>query len=104
MPILQWFGELERVTGIEPAWPAWKAGALPLSYTREADDASGGRRRSSTVLRRLTSSSQDGRRQWRRATRARPRPAQRDGVASAALPRRVGDDHGPEHDDPRRAL
>ncbi len=25
----------ERVTGIEPAWPAWKAGALPLSYTRE---------------------------------------------------------------------
>ena len=24
----------ERVTGIEPAWPAWKAGALPLSYTR----------------------------------------------------------------------
>ncbi len=27
----------ERVTGIEPAWPAWKAGALPLSYTREAN-------------------------------------------------------------------
>src|SRR5690606_5255197 len=27
-------GELERVTGIEPAPPAWKAGALPLSYTR----------------------------------------------------------------------
>src|SRR3712207_976325 len=25
---------LERVTGIEPAWPAWKAGALPLSYAR----------------------------------------------------------------------
>lgn len=24
----------ERVTGIEPASPAWKAGALPLSYTR----------------------------------------------------------------------
>ena len=22
------------MTGIEPAWPAWKAGALPLSYTR----------------------------------------------------------------------
>ena len=21
--------------GIEPTWPAWKAGALPLSYTRE---------------------------------------------------------------------
>ena len=25
---------LERVTGIEPAQPAWKAGTLPLSYTR----------------------------------------------------------------------
>ena len=25
----------ERVTGVEPASPAWKAGALPLSYTRE---------------------------------------------------------------------
>jgi hypothetical protein len=24
----------ERVMGIEPTWPAWKAGALPLSYTR----------------------------------------------------------------------
>ena len=22
--------------GIEPTWPAWKAGALPLSYTRDA--------------------------------------------------------------------
>ncbi len=25
---------LERVVGIEPTWPAWKAGTLPLSYTR----------------------------------------------------------------------
>ena len=25
----------KRVMGIEPTWPAWKAGALPLSYTRE---------------------------------------------------------------------
>jgi hypothetical protein len=25
---------LERVIGIEPTQPAWKAGALPLSYTR----------------------------------------------------------------------
>ena len=25
---------MERATGIEPAWPAWKAGDLPLSYTR----------------------------------------------------------------------
>ncbi len=26
---------LERATGIEPAYPAWEAGALPLSYARE---------------------------------------------------------------------
>lgn len=26
--------ELERVAGIEPAYSAWKAAALPLSYTR----------------------------------------------------------------------
>ena len=26
--------KLERVMGIEPTLPAWKAGALPLSYTR----------------------------------------------------------------------
>ncbi len=26
--------ELERVKGIEPSRPAWKAGTLPLSYTR----------------------------------------------------------------------
>jgi hypothetical protein len=25
---------MERVEGIEPSQPAWKAGALPLSYTR----------------------------------------------------------------------
>ena len=29
----------QRATGIEPAWPAWKAGTLPLSYAR-ADNAS----------------------------------------------------------------
>ena len=27
-------GTRERMTGIEPAPPAWKAGALPLSYIR----------------------------------------------------------------------
>ena len=27
--------KLERVKGIEPSRPAWKAGALPLSYTRK---------------------------------------------------------------------
>src|SRR5687768_1813669 len=25
---------LERAMGIEPTWPGWKPGALPLSYTR----------------------------------------------------------------------
>ena len=30
-------GSLERVEGIEPSYSAWKAAALPLSYTR--DDA-----------------------------------------------------------------
>ena len=30
--------KLERVMGIEPTWPAWKAGALPLSYTRNGAD------------------------------------------------------------------
>ena len=32
---------VERVTRIELAWPAWKAGALPLSYTRVAVMTSG---------------------------------------------------------------
>ena len=27
-------GEVERVKGIEPSWPAWEAGTLPLCYTR----------------------------------------------------------------------
>ena len=30
--------------GIEPTWPAWEAGALPLSYTREYTGANGGTR------------------------------------------------------------
>ena len=29
---------LERVKGIEPSYSAWKAAALPLSYTRASDD------------------------------------------------------------------
>src|SRR6266498_2084783 len=33
-PVLPTKVGLERVMGIEPTWPAWKAGALPLSYTR----------------------------------------------------------------------
>jgi hypothetical protein len=30
---------LERAAGIEPASPAWKAGALPLSYARLVSEA-----------------------------------------------------------------
>ena len=26
---------MERVMGIEPTYPAWKAGVLPLNYTRK---------------------------------------------------------------------
>ena len=29
---------LERVKGIEPSYSAWKAAALPLSYTRDRTD------------------------------------------------------------------
>ncbi len=35
----------ERATGIEPALPAWKAGALPLSYARTGRPRDGGRHR-----------------------------------------------------------
>ena len=31
----------ERVKGIEPSQPAWKAGALPLSYTRLRQTSAG---------------------------------------------------------------
>ena len=31
-----WRISLERVTGIGPAYPAWKAGVLPLNYTRKS--------------------------------------------------------------------
>src|SRR5690554_7452637 len=33
-------GKMERVAGIEPAYSAWKAAALPLSYTRPVGDRS----------------------------------------------------------------
>ena len=33
----------ERVKGIEPSQPAWKAGALPLSYTRRCFAGAGGK-------------------------------------------------------------
>ena len=31
-----WRMSMERVTGIGPAYPAWKAGVLPLNYTRKS--------------------------------------------------------------------
>ena len=31
-----WRISMERVTGIGPAYPAWKAGVLPLNYTRRS--------------------------------------------------------------------
>ena len=33
---LSYRSTLERVKGVEPSQPAWKAGALPLSYTRNS--------------------------------------------------------------------
>tara|TARA_R110000737_G_C14420997_1_gene457771 strand:+ start:163 stop:390 length:228 start_codon:yes stop_codon:yes gene_type:complete len=33
---------LERVEGIEPSYSAWKAAALPLSYTRSISGSGGG--------------------------------------------------------------
>ena len=32
--------KLERVKGIEPSYPAWKAGVLPLNYTRKLTENS----------------------------------------------------------------
>ena len=32
--------DMERVMGIEPTRPAWKAGVLPLNYTRTFRDGS----------------------------------------------------------------
>ena len=34
--------KLERATGIEPAWPVWKTGTLPLSYARNVFHLTGG--------------------------------------------------------------
>ena len=41
------WGGMERVTGIEPVYSAWKAAALPLCYTRMTLAAEPGARRSS---------------------------------------------------------
>jgi hypothetical protein len=44
---------LERVKGIEPSYSAWKAAALPLSYTRLWPINYHARRVASTAMRRL---------------------------------------------------
>ena len=42
---------VERVMGIEPTWPAWKAGTLPLSYTRfRSASARQARNRSARII------------------------------------------------------
>jgi hypothetical protein len=43
---------LERVKGIEPSYSAWKAAALPLSYTRAQVITYHARRAASTGMRR----------------------------------------------------
>jgi hypothetical protein len=37
--LTRWPSEVERVTGIEPAFSAWEADVLPLNYTRGAAGA-----------------------------------------------------------------
>jgi hypothetical protein len=40
MPNFNQIVTLERVKGIEPSYSAWKAAALPLSYTRDFNNLS----------------------------------------------------------------
>ena len=39
-PVCPYWTNVERVMGIEPTQPAWKAGVLPLNYTRVSLDSS----------------------------------------------------------------
>jgi hypothetical protein len=48
-PATNGFIELERVKGIEPSYSAWKAAALPLSYTRAQPINYHGRQAASTA-------------------------------------------------------
>jgi hypothetical protein len=43
---------LERVKGIEPSYSAWKAAALPLSYTRARPITYHGKEAASTAMHR----------------------------------------------------
>ena len=47
----------ERVKGIEPSPPAWKAGALPLSYTRASAEFTGRAQPRDSATRRVSSRS-----------------------------------------------
>lgn len=49
---------LERVAGIEPAYSAWKAAALPLSYTREYLERKTGFEPATSTLARWRSTSE----------------------------------------------
>ena len=42
------WGHLERLTGIEPAYQAWEASALPLSYSRSGTGLNSSRESRST--------------------------------------------------------
>ena len=44
---------LERVMGIEPTRPAWKAGILPLNYTRMGADTHKCQLEQDTIFRRF---------------------------------------------------
>jgi hypothetical protein len=45
IPVYRQYVRLERVKGIEPSYSAWKAAALPLSYTREFNVLGGFKKR-----------------------------------------------------------
>src|SRR6476659_5814721 len=44
------WGHLERLTGIEPAYQAWEASALPLSYSRSGTGLNSSRESRSTRI------------------------------------------------------
>ena len=44
------WGQLERLTGIEPAYQAWEASALPLSYSRSGTGLNSSRESRSTRI------------------------------------------------------
>jgi hypothetical protein len=69
-PLAKSLKRLERVKGIEPSYSAWKAAALPLSYTRAQAMNYHARQAASTAMRRF-------RRSKRRLFRGAGRPLTR---------------------------